>query len=88
MKIPKTTKEEPYIEFRIHKNGKITLIKTAAWYGGINYGFISSIGYSGNSCKPKYLNRYIDAFKKRKEKELEKEILKLQKQLKHLRRIK
>ena len=55
MKIPKTTKEEPYIEFRFSKSGKLSFEITSSWWSGINGGFISSDGSSGNSCLPKDL---------------------------------
>ena len=80
MKTPKTTPEKPYIEFRIHKNGKIKLSATSSWWGGKNSGFISCNG-EGNSCEPKHLKAYIIAFKERKIKSIEKEIVLLQKEL-------
>jgi hypothetical protein len=81
MKIPNTTEDKPYIEFRIDKKGKIKLYTTSDWWGGKNSGFISSDGTEGNTCEPKDLKAYIEAFKKRKIKNIEKEILLLQKQL-------
>lgn len=75
MKLPKTTKELPYIEFRFNKKGKlIKLLATNSWWGGINSVFHSSNGYEGNTCKPKDLDRYIKAYKLKKAKEVEKEI--------------
>ena len=82
MKIPKTTADEPYIEFRFDKKGKMTLSATSSWWGGKNSGFCSSDGSEGNSCDdPKKLDAYIQAFKKNKIKELEKQIDTLQKKL-------
>jgi hypothetical protein len=75
LKIPETTDEMPYIEFRFNKKGKlIKLVATNSWWGGINSGFSSSAGYEGNTCKPKDLDRYIKAYKIKKVKEVEKEI--------------
>ncbi len=82
MKIPKTTKDKPFIEFRIDKKGKIKLSSTSSWWGGKNHSFYSSDGAEGNSCLPQYLKTYIYAFKKRKIKNVEKEIMLLQEQLK------
>lgn len=81
MKIPNTTDEKPYIEFRIDKKGKIKLSATSSWWGGKSAGFISSDGTEGNTCEPKHLKSYIKAFKERKIKNIEKEILTLKKQL-------
>ena len=82
MRIPKTTKENPYIEFRFDKKGKITLSITSDWWGGKNAGFISSDGYEGNTCPPNKLDSYIEAFKKRKIRDIEKQIKVLQNKLK------
>jgi len=81
MKIPNTTDEKSYIEFRIDKKGNIKLSATSSWWGGKNAGFYSSDGTGGNTCEPKHLKAYIKAFKERKIKRIEKEILTLQKQL-------
>jgi len=81
MKLPKTTEEKRYIEFRFYKDGKFRLVATNAWWGGFKEGFISSDGYEGNTCLPKDLTRYIKGFKNRKIKEIEKEIRMLQKRL-------
>jgi hypothetical protein len=83
MKIPKTTPEQPYIRFRFNtKTGKlIKLEATSAWWGGKNSGYICTDGTEGNSCPPKQLDAYIQAYKKRKITSIEKEITKLQKQL-------
>ena len=84
MKIPETTCENPYIEFRFNKRGElIKLVATNSWWGGINDGFISSEGYEGNTCLPKDLNKYLKAYKNRKIKALEKEIKILQIKLKN-----
>lgn len=80
MNIPKTTKEKPYIEFRIDEKGKIKLSASSNWWGGKNGGFFSSNG-EGNTCEPNDLKEYIKAFKEKKIKNIEKEILALQKQL-------
>ena len=74
MKIPKTTTEKPYIEFRFDKNGNLHLKATSNWCGGKKAGFFSSDGSQGNTCEPKHLKSYIKAFKERKEKVIEKEI--------------
>ena len=81
MKIPNTTDEKLYIEFRIDKKGKVKLSASSNWWGGKNSGFLSSEGTEGNTCEPKHLKAYIKAFKERKIKSIEKEILALQKQL-------
>lgn len=81
MKIPKTTSDKPYIEFRVNKKGKIKLATSSSWWGGKNACFSSSDGTEGNTCEPKNLKVYIKAFKERKIKRIEKEILDLQKQL-------
>lgn len=77
MKIPKTTKEKPYIEFRFSKSGKLSFEITSNYWSGINGGFISSDGSSGNSCLPKNLDKYIERYKKNKVKEIDEEIKKL-----------
>lgn len=82
--IPNTTPEEPLIEFRIDKTGKIKLSKTSNWWGGINHSFSSTDGTEGNSCEPENLKAYIKAFKKKKIKTIENEIVLLQKKLKVL----
>ena len=81
MQIPKTTKEKPYIEFRWDKDGNLHLSTTSDFWGGKDCGFISSNGTEGNSCPPKKLKRYINAYNKKRIKKIEKEIVKLQKQL-------
>lgn len=75
MKKPRTTKEEPYIEFRV-KNGIVILKKTRHWWGK-DGGFISSTGESGNSCKPEDLEAYFEAYKKRQIKDINKQIIAL-----------
>lgn len=82
MKIPKTTEDKPYIEFRIDKKGKIKLSPSADWWGGKNSGFVCSDGTEGNTCKPRNLKSYLNAFKEQKIKRIEKEILTLQNKLK------
>lgn len=74
MKLPKTTKEKPYIEFKFDKKGNINLSATSDWWGGKNSGFRSTDGSEGNTCRPKDFNNYIKAFKLRKIKIIEKEI--------------
>ena len=75
MKIPKTTEDEKYIEFRFNKNGKLIKLSTCGtWWGGITHGFTSTDGTEGNACLPKDLDRYIKAYKSRKVKQIEKEI--------------
>ncbi len=82
MKIPKTTAEQPYIEFRFDKKGNMKLSACSAWWGGRSGGFISSNDTEGNTCYPRDLERAIKAFKRRKAKGIEKEILVLQNKLK------
>ena len=79
MKIPKTTKEEPYIEFRFSKEGKLSFKISNNYWSGINGGFISSDGSGGNTCLPKDLEKYIERYKKNKVKEIDEEIKNLQK---------
>ena len=86
-KLPKTTVDNPYIRFAINKKGEIKFSATASWYGGKNSGFWQSGGIEGNSCEPKNLGAYIDAFKSNKVKEIEKEIAILQKKLKIIKQI-
>jgi|WetSurMetagenome_2_1015567.scaffolds.fasta_scaffold00157_8 hypothetical protein len=81
MKIPKTTKKKPYIEFRFNKKGDMKLKTTSDWWGGINDGFYCTNGTCGNTCLPENLNRYIESFKKRKSREIEKEIRLMQNEL-------
>jgi hypothetical protein len=80
MKIPKTTTEKPYIEFRISSKGKIKLKATSLWWGGKSGGFSSTDGTIGNSCEPKHLEECIRAFGEGRVKEMEKQIKKLQKE--------
>lgn len=87
MEIPKTTKNKPYVEFRFYKNGKIKLSASPRWCGGKNSGFMASDGTEGNTCEPKDLTKYIDAFKLRKIKNIEKEISSLQTKLAKLKKI-
>lgn len=81
MKIPKTTVEKPYIEFRVDLKGNIKLSASSAWYGGKRSGFYSSDGARGNTCPPELLNEYIQAFKEKEVKTIEKLITTLQKRL-------
>ena len=81
MKIPKVTKELPYIKFEFDEKGELHLSLTSSWWGGKRGGFISSDGTEGNSCIPRYLKAYIQAFKVKKVKDIKKEIELLQKQL-------
>lgn len=78
MKLPKTTKESPYIEFKVYNNGKVEFVATGSWWGGINGGFISA-KYDGNSCLPKDLEKYLNRFKDNKIKEIDKSIRDLNK---------
>lgn len=75
----KTTKEQPYIEFRFSEDGKLTYKLTSHYWGGINSGFTSTDGSRGNSCKPEDLNKYIERFKRNEIKRIEREIEALQK---------
>lgn len=80
IKVPKTTKEKPYIEFKII-NGNIELRPTSSWFGGEDSGFCCSDGSEGNSCKPKELKQYINVFKECKINSINEEIMILQKKL-------
>lgn len=84
MKIPKTTEQEPYIEFRINDKGKMRLSATSGWWGGKNHYFISTDGTRGNTCKPKDLDAYIKAFKNREVRSIKKQIKELENRLKIL----
>ena len=84
MKIPKTTTDKPYIEFRFDKNGKVKLTATSDWWGGINSGFHSTNGTRGNTCIPKDLDRYMAAYRKREIREIEREMAVLQVKLERL----
>lgn len=83
-KLPNTTKDKPYIEFRIDRKGKMKLSATSNWWGGKRSGFVCSDGSEGNTCPPKELKAYIQAFKERKVKNIEKEIVMLQQKLKNV----
>lgn len=86
MNIPTTTTEKPYIEFRFNEKGKLTKLSTTnIWWGGINGGFTSN-KYEGNTCEPKDLGRYINAYKLRKVREIEKEIKSLTNKLNNMKR--
>ncbi len=78
MKIPETTKDAPYIEFRFDKNGEMSLSATNSWWGGIKAGFFCSDGTEGNTCYPKDLQKSIDYYKKRKLSDIDKQIKELQ----------
>lgn len=80
-KLPKTTLEEPYIQFVFDKKGNLKLSKTASWWGGKNSYFVTSTGSKGNTCEPKHLESYIKAFQKRQIHFIEKQIAQLQKEL-------
>jgi hypothetical protein len=82
MLLPITSKEKPYIEFRINKEGEISLSVTASWWGGKKGGFLCNDRTEGNTCEPKHLKSYIKAFKIKKIKDVKKQISELQKQLK------
>lgn len=79
--IPEVTDDKPYIEFRFSKDGTLSLKADNSWWGGIRSGFRSSDGSGGNTCRPKDLKKYIEAYKLRQIKEVEKEIKGLQKVL-------
>tara|TARA_R110002020_G_scaffold63646_1_gene169643 strand:- start:1218 stop:1502 length:285 start_codon:yes stop_codon:yes gene_type:complete len=81
MKIPKTTEEEPYIEFRYSKNGKLKLSITSDWWGGKKEGFSCSDGSEGNTCLPKELKSHMKYFNEKKVKDIEKEMKILHKRL-------
>lgn len=79
--IPEVTEEKPFIEFRFDKKGKLSLKADSCWWGGIRSGFHSTDGSEGNTCRPKDLKKYIEAYKLRQITEVEKEIKVLQKKL-------
>ena len=90
MKIPQTTKEEPYIEFLFDIYGNLTLSTTSHWWGGSKINLISikdGVESKGNSCKPKDLKKYIIAYKRERIKEVKEEIAILQEKLKQLKSI-
>ena len=87
MKIPKTTKAAPYIEFRFTEKWELKLRSCSTWWGGINSGFISSDGSTGNTCYPEDLDKYIAKFKKNKADEINKEIARLQKKLEKIKKL-
>lgn len=74
MDIPKTTEDNPYIEFEFDSNGLMSLSISDSWWGGKKGGFFRSNGKFGNTCRPEELKEYIDAFKKRKIKSFENEL--------------
>jgi len=81
-KLPITTEDKPYIEFRVDKKGKIKLSTSSNWWGKKGSGFVSSDGSEGFTCLPKDLESCIKAFKERKIKSIVKEINTLQQKLK------
>jgi len=84
LRIPETTEEQPYIEFRFNKKGKlISLNPCGAWWGGITHGFVSTDGTEGNVCLPKDLEKFIKAYKARKVNQIQKEINSLTDSLKN-----
>ena len=83
MKVPKTTEEKPYIEYRYTKLGKLKL-KASSNYWGSNGGFVSSDGSIGNTCLPKDLQKSMKAFNAIRVKDIEKEINVLQRKLNKL----
>ena len=80
MKIPKTTNDNPYIEYRYTKQGKIKL-KASSNYWGSARGFVSSDGSIGNTCLPKDLEKSMKAFKATQVRDIEADIKKLQNKL-------
>jgi hypothetical protein len=89
MTIPTTTKDKPFIKFLIDEKGKLSISPepTSTFWGGIHHSFIGPDG-EGNTCKPEDLPKYLEAFKRKKKKRIEKEILKLQKEIKTLSKLK
>lgn len=88
IRIPKTTKEKPYIEFTFAPNGKLKLcITSSGGWGGSKGGFITNGDTVGNSCLPEELPLYLKAFKKRQIAKAEKEIARLMKRIEALNRI-
>ena len=92
MKIPQTTKENPYIQFLFDTKGNITLSATSKWWGGIDATVVFSNNDTekikiGNSCKPEDLERFIIVFKKNQIEEVKEEIVILQEKLKQLKSI-
>lgn len=87
IRIPKTTKEKPYIEFTFAPTGKLKLCITSSWWGGKNGGFIRNSDIVGNSCLPEALPFHLKAFKKRQIAKAEKEIARLMKRIEALNRI-
>ena len=81
MKIPKTTKAKPYIEFIFDKTGELFLKASSDWWGGINHCFSGPNEIEGNTCPPEHLDKYIKAFKQKKIKQVNKEIANLEKWL-------
>lgn len=84
MKLPKTTKEEPYIEFRFSKEGKLSFTISNNYWNGINGGFRSSDGSGGNFCLPKNLEKYIARYNLNQIKKIDDEIKNLNKKKKLL----
>lgn len=80
MKIPKTTKEYPYIEFRINESGTISFEITSSCWGGIDSSFSSSNGDIGNACLPEDLKEYIFVLYNKSIEKIDKDINKLKEQ--------
>jgi hypothetical protein len=74
MKIPKTTIEKPYIEFKFNKKGNISLDISSSWWGGKECKFRSTDGYEGNTCYPSELESYVKYYKTKRIKDIEREI--------------
>ena len=90
MKIPQTTTEKPYIEFRFDIEGNFSFHASSCFWGGIDKTVIqlkNGKEIIGNSCKPEDLKEYLIAFKKNQIIEVEEEITILQKKLKHIKSI-
>jgi hypothetical protein len=79
MRIPKTTPDKPYIEFRVYKNGKVKLSATSSYWCGNK--FICNDGSTGSTCKPSLLTASVNEFKQKLIKDIEKEISSLQKEI-------
>jgi len=86
MKIPKTTKDKPYIEFIITDKNKIKLFTTSYFWGGKNKFFYCPEGI-GNSCLPKQLPLFFEVLKKRETKNVSKQIEKLKKRIKEIKKL-
>lgn len=80
-KIPKTSKECPYIEFRYSKRGVLRFRATAHWYGGKYGSYVYLNGDRGNAAPPDELGEYMRVFRDSRIREIRKRIKDMEREL-------